>query len=101
MLGRNRKARVKTGWRKPMGIDNKVKRNLKAYGVSPDIGYRTPKKERNKHPSGLPEVLVSNEKQLSSLEPSKVCIRFSASLGKKKKIMLIKICNEKKFKMVN
>ncbi len=95
------KKRVKNNWRKPRGIDSKQRQKLKAYGAIPDVGYRTANAQRNLHPNGLKEVLVSNAKQLVSLDASKTCIRFSATLGKKKKTELQKVAKEKKLKMVN
>ncbi len=93
--------RVKNKWRKPHGIDSKQRQKLKAYGAIPDIGYRTPRAQRGLHPSGLRAVLVSNAGQLSALDPSKVCIRFSATLGKAKRAALEKIALDRKFKVVN
>ncbi len=95
------KKRVKNKWRKPHGIDSKQRQKLKAYGVFPDIGYRTPRKQRNLHPSGLIEALVVNEEQFSSLDPKLHCIKFSSSLGRKKRTVLEKIARDKRFKMVN
>ena len=98
IYGRNKKKRVKNTWRKPRGIDSKQRKKRKGYGIHPDVGYGTPKQERNKHALGLVDVLVSNKKQLDSLDPSKNCIRFSSTLGKRKKAEFRKIANEKKFK---
>ncbi len=95
------KKRVKNKWRKPRGIDSKQRQKLKAYGAIPDIGYRTANAERGLRSNGLKEVLVSNAKQLVGLDAVKNCIRFSATLGKKKKTQLEKIAKEKKLKMVN
>ncbi|MDP3742680.1 MAG: eL32 family ribosomal protein [Candidatus Micrarchaeota archaeon] len=95
------KKRVKNKWRKPRGIDSKQRQKLKAYGAIPDVGYRTALSERDKHPNGLMEVLISNEKQLAGIDAAKNCIRFSATLGKKKREKLMKIVKEKKIKTVN
>ncbi len=93
--------RVKNKWRAPHGIDSKQRQKLKSYGAIPDIGYRTPRSERDLHPNGLKEALISNAKQLASFDPKLVCIKFSATVGKKKRILLNKIASEKKFKVVN
>ncbi len=93
--------RVKNKWRAPRGIDSKQRQKLKAYGGIPGIGYRAPRVERDFHPTGLKEVLVSNAHQLASVDPAKQCVKFSATLGKKKKTELIKIAKEKKIKTVN
>lgn len=95
------KKRVKGNWRKPHGIDSKQRQKLKAYGAIPDIGYRSKRSQRFLHPSGLEAVLVSNASQLHTLDVSKQCVRFSSTLGSKKRKMLEKIVKEKKLKLVN
>lgn len=95
------KKRVKAKWRAPHGIDSKQRQKLKAYGAIPDVGYRTPRSERDLHPNGLAEVIVSNASQLTSIDAKKQCVRFSSGVGKKKRIQLEKIAKEKKLKMVN
>ncbi len=95
------KKRVKNKWRKPRGIDSKQRQKLKAYGAIPDVGYRTAVIERYRRSNGLIEVLVSNEKQLAGVDAVKMCIRFSATLGKKKRDKLVKLAKDKKIKMVN
>ncbi len=101
LRGKGKKARVKDSWRRPRGIDNKLRKKLRAYGVMPDIGYRSAKKERCLHPCGLPEVLVCTEKDFASLDSKKFCVRFSSTLGRKKRDILRKSALTKGFKLVN
>ena len=93
--------RVKDNWRKPRGIDSKQRQKLKAYGAQPDVGYRTPRAERHLHPSGLHEVLVAHEKDLQGIDAKKFAVRFSSTLGRKKRITLEKKVKEKAFKILN
>ncbi len=96
---RTQKARVKASWRKPRGIDNKLRIMNKAAGSIPRIGYQGARKTRHHHPSGKPEVLVHTEKQLSGL--SGVAVRLGGSLGKKKYEALKKKAVELKLHVVN
>ena len=50
--------RLETGWRRPKGIDSKIRQREKGQPAMPTIGYRSPVKLRHLHPSGLKEVLV-------------------------------------------
>lgn len=93
--------RVKANWRKPHGIDSKQRQKLKAYGAIPDIGYRTPRKERYLRANGQKEVLVSNATQLNAVDAKSTCVRFSSTIGKKKLTQFRKIASEKKIKTVN
>ena len=76
-----------TGWRKPRGIDNKLRIHRRGFGFLPRIGFRNAKATRGLHPIGLREVLVYSLKDLVGLK--NVAVRISAGLGKKKKITVV------------
>ncbi|KAF5375040.1 hypothetical protein D9758_000242 [Tetrapyrgos nigripes] len=58
---------VKEAWRKPKGIDNRVRRRFKGQTPMPKIGYGSNKKTRHLLPSGLKKFLVSNVRELDLL----------------------------------
>jgi len=93
------KGRVGTSWRKPRGIDNKMRVFKSGYGVSPRIGYRQPRAIRGNHPSGVPEVLVSNMTELEAVKGA--AVRIAAKVGAKKKAVLVAKAREKKLKILN
>ena len=97
----HRKKRVKNkGWRRPRGIDSKQKRHEQQMGALPTIGYGKPKKERGLHPCGLQEIRIFNVKELAGLDPKTHAIRIGASVGKKRKIEIMKEAESKKFKIL-
>ncbi|KAI9856516.1 MAG: 60S ribosomal protein L32 [Trichoglossum hirsutum] len=51
---------VDPSWRKPKGIDNRVRRRFKGQIAMPSIGYGTNKKTRHLMPSGHKAFLVHN-----------------------------------------
>jgi len=98
--GRYKRSRVKAGWRKPRGIDNKKREKITTYGAEPNIGHRNAKAIRFLHPSGWKEVLISNVAMLSKVGEFEA-IRIAASVGKKKREQIVAKANERGLKMLN
>merc|ERR1711860_322840 len=59
--------KVKQSWRRPKGIDNRVRRKFKGMYLLPGIGYGSNKTTRHMMPSGFRKVLVHNVKELEVL----------------------------------
>ena len=99
--GANYLKRVKKKWRNPRGIHSKLRRKEKSKGRKVTIGYRSPKKERNLHPSGFEEVYVQNLNDLKKIDNKKQAARLSSKLGKKKKIVILEQAKKLKIKTLN
>jgi len=85
--------RVSASWRKPRGTDNKVRYGFRGYVNRVRVGYGTPSKSNI--------VLVSNLGELEKLTGSDATIIFSSTLGKRKKLDLIKKADELNLKIKN
>ncbi|AFZ80891.1 60S ribosomal protein L32, putative [Theileria equi strain WA] len=59
--------RVKENWRKPKGIDCRVRRRFKGTVLTPKIGYGTDKKTRHQVPGGFYKVVVSTPAEVDVL----------------------------------
>ena len=55
---------VKEAWRRPKGIDSRVRRKFKGKTLMPNIGYGSNKKTKHMLPCGLFKAKVSNVKDL-------------------------------------
>ncbi|XP_036591703.1 60S ribosomal protein L32-like [Trichosurus vulpecula] len=60
----DRYVKIKRNWRKPRGIDNRVRRRFKGWILMPSIGYGSNKKTKHTLPSGFKKFLVHNVKEL-------------------------------------
>lgn len=98
--GKNLK-RLGKKWRKPRGSQSKLRKHKKSRGFMPHPGYGSPKLIRGLHPSGLEDVLIYNQNELEKLKPEKQACRITSSVGKKKKIKIMKRAEELKIKVLN
>jgi len=92
--------RVKPAWRKPNGIDSKMRLKKRGWPKSVETGYRSPKQVRHLHPSGFREVLVHNVKDLEEVQSTQA-IRIAHTVGRKKRIEIIEKAEELKIFVLN
>jgi large subunit ribosomal protein L32e len=76
---------VKDSWRRPQGIDNKMRFNLKGWPRSVTVGWRGPAEVRGLHPSGLEEVMVWNTADLENVNPQTQVARIGGTVGGRKR----------------
>lgn len=93
--------RVRSPWRKPQGINSKVREKLKGKLSMPTVGYGAPKKMRYLHPSGFREILVHNVKELEKVDVSKEAVKIASPVGSRKRSEILKKAEEMKVKVLN
>lgn len=93
--------RVKPNWRKPKGIDSKMRRRKKGWPKIVRIGYRGPKVARYLHPSGYYDKLVHNVNELKNLDSEKDAARIAAAVGGRKRKEIIERAKSLKIKVLN
>jgi large subunit ribosomal protein L32e len=75
----DRYVKLRPSWRKPKGIDNRVRRRFKGQYLMPNIGYGTARNSRHVCPDGFKKFLVHNVKELEIL--LMMNRRFSAEIA--------------------
>lgn len=93
--------RFSLSWRKPRGLDNKIRRKIKGWPPGPSVGYKGPKIARGLHPSGYREVMVYNTEKLSTIDPNTQAVRIAHTVGKRKRALIIAEAKKLNLKILN
>src|SRR3989337_1050729 len=96
-----RYSKLSESWRRPRGVDHKMRRKIKGWPPMVSTGYKGPKIARGLHPSGYWEVLVHNTKEVIAVDPKKQAARIAHTVGRKKRAQIIAEARAKKVVVLN
>ena len=96
-----RYVKLKESWRRPRGLDNKMRRKIKGWPPTVSVGYKGPKDARGLHPSGYREVLVYNAKEISKIDPKFEAARIAHTVGKRKRVQIVAEAKKRKVFILN
>ena len=96
-----RYSRFSLSWRRPRGLDNKIRRKIKGWPPGVSVGYKGPKIARGLHPSGYREVIVYNAQGISTIDPNTQAVRIAHTVGKRKRALIIAEAKKLKVKILN
>ncbi len=92
---------MKPSWRRPKGIDSKMRLKKGGRPASVNIGYGSPRQVRGLHPTGLQEVAVSNEEELEKIDRERQVARIAHTVGAKKRSAIIERARELNIHVLN
>jgi large subunit ribosomal protein L32e len=96
-----RYAKLSESWRRPRGLDHKMRRKFKGWPPTVSTGYKGPKIARGLHPSGYREIIVHNTEEVSKVDPNTQAARIAHTVGKKKRLQIIAEAKKKKVVVLN
>ena len=96
-----RYVRINDHWRRPKGIDNKMRQKRKGWPKTVNVGYGSPKAVRHLHPSGFEEVAVYNVGDLTIVDPETQVVRIGGTVGSKKRKDILREARELGIKILN
>jgi len=93
--------RLRTGWRRPVGIDNSMRHHKRGIPKIVRIGFRGPKAVRGLTSTGKVEVLVHNVKDIEQIDVDIQVARIASAVGLKKKVDMANRADELNVKIIN
>ncbi|XP_017769187.1 PREDICTED: 60S ribosomal protein L32 [Nicrophorus vespilloides] len=99
----DRYSKLKRNWRKPKGIDNRVRRRFKGQYKMPNIGYGSAKFTKHMLPSGFRKVLINNVKELEVLmmQNRKFCGEIAHAVSSKKRKEIVERAQQLSIRITN
>lgn len=90
-------------WRKPKGIDNRVRRRFKGQYLMPNIGYGSNKRTRHMLPNGFKKFLVHNVKELEVLlmQNRVYCGEIAHNVSSKKRKEIVERAKQLSIRLTN
>jgi large subunit ribosomal protein L32e len=88
-------------WRRPRGLDHKMRRKIKGWPPTVSTGYKGPKIASGLHPSGYREVLVSNISDIAKIDPATQAARIAHTIGMRKRAQIIAEAKKRKVYVLN
>ncbi|CAD8141119.1 unnamed protein product [Paramecium octaurelia] len=95
--------KLRPSWRRPRGIDNRVRRRFRGNRPMPKSGYRSDKKTRYLDQSGFRKLLITNEKDLELLLTNNRTFagELAHNLSARKRATLVRRAAELNVKLTN
>jgi large subunit ribosomal protein L32e len=93
--------RIQDRWRKPKGIDSKMRKMIKGWPKIVKVGFRGPVVARGIHPSGFRDILVNTVKDLDGLNPERDAVRLATRLGARKRKEILDRADDLGLKVLN
>lgn len=97
------KIRVPESWRRPKGIDSRVRRKWRGKVSMPNIGYGSNKKTRHMLPNGFYKFLVHNVSELEVLmmQNRTYCAEIAHNVSARKRIAILDRAAQLDIKVTN
>ncbi|KAJ3388817.1 60S ribosomal protein L32 [Entophlyctis sp. JEL0112] len=99
----DRYVKLDSSWRKPKGIDNRVRRRFKGQIAMPKIGYGSNKKTKHMLPNGFKKFIVNNVGDLDLLlmHNRSYAAEIARTVSAKKRVAIVKRALQLDVKVMN
>jgi len=97
----HKKKRLAKKWRRPKGLQSKIRLNFRGRSKGVSVGYRSPNKIRGLDKSGLKKFIIRSINDLNDLDAKEYGLIISSTIGAKKKIIILKKAKEQGLSVLN
>jgi large subunit ribosomal protein L32e len=97
----HKKARLQPKWRKPKGMDSKLRKHMHGHGHLPTTGYRSPAAVRGMHKSGVVQVLIHTISQLETINGKTHGVIIASSVGNRNRLEMFTKAHAKGIRVLN
>merc|ERR1712098_827643 len=99
----DRYVKITSNWRKPKGIDNRVRRRFSGQYLMPSIGYGSNKKTKHMLPNGFRKVLIHNVRELEVLmmQNRTFCAEVAHGVSSRKRKDIVERANQLSIRLTN
>ncbi|VEL14640.1 unnamed protein product [Protopolystoma xenopodis] len=90
-------------WRRPKGIDSRVRRRFKGQVRMPSIGYGSACRTKHIHPDGFKHILINNPKELEVLlmQHRTHAAVIAHTVSKKNRIKIVERAKQLNIRVIN
>ncbi len=93
--------KIKRNWRKPKGIDSKMRLRFRGNSKIVSPGYGSPVEVKGLHSSGLKMVFVASPAELEKVNKDKEGIIIRSGVGQRKRVEIINKAKEKGIRVLS
>lgn len=97
----HKKVRIKKTWKKPHGLQSKMRLHEKGYNRCVSPGFKSPAQVRCLTRQGLTQVQVSNLDQLKAIDPQTQAAMITKTVGMRNRTGMIKEALSRKITIMN
>ena len=97
----HKKKRVGVAWKKPKGLQSKMRLCRKGYRKSASTGYGSPKQVAGLSKEGLVKINVACVKDFENIDNKAQGIIINSSVGNRKRLEIFKAAKEKQITVLN
>ncbi|MBO1765185.1 hypothetical protein JQN64_28870, partial [Escherichia coli] len=99
----DRYVKIRPNWRKPKGIDNRVRRRFKGQYLMPNVGYGSARATKHMLPNGFRKVLIHNVRELEVLmmQNRTFCGEIAHGVSSRKRKEIVERANQLSIRLTN